>query len=61
MCEYCSSKSEKGNPVILADVYNGMWYIDSENDLCHETEEESNCLTINYCPMCGEKLDAANN
>jgi len=57
-CEFCGTKQWGGkvflpeNPLIPVYVH--------KNTLCASTDEMAMNFKINYCPMCGDKLEADN-
>ena len=49
-CKYCNGELLFGN----ADLWVEVEIMDGKLDIC--TDEMRVKITINYCPMCGEKL-----
>lgn len=52
-CEYCKKEDAK----YLLTGYDTFAFIDAQRDLTVDIEDSTIWLEINYCPMCGNKLD----
>lgn len=56
-CKYCEVKLENRNNLLESD-YEFEVYIGGDNYLVHQDEEAQVIeIKINYCPMCGKKLE----